>query len=116
MKRQTRMTTVPLLLVLYVAAALIVSRGVGAVTMGSFLASSEATPMHALHNVEDEVMGFMEGVEKATYPQRRVLYDGGHISYAGLMANKQVCNGGCAAPGQPYSTGCLAIYQCHGGM
>lgn len=90
--------------------------------IGALLASSAAADLSAaagslhalpLRRVEDDDASSF--VEEAAYPPRRALYGGGSISYGTLTANKAVCYGSCAARGQAYTRGCLAIYGCRGG-
>jgi hypothetical protein len=90
--------------------------------IGALLASSAAADLSAaagslhalpLRRVEDDDASSF--VEEAAYPPRRALYGGGSISYGALTANKAVCYGSCAARGQAYTRGCLAIYGCRGG-
>ncbi|CAM0913783.1 unnamed protein product [Alopecurus aequalis] len=103
MKLQTR-----LLLVAFVAMALIVSRGVVVAAAGT-----HETMLRG--SVEDEA-GFAEELgEEAAYPQRRMLYSPGSVSYGGLQANKAACYGSCPGRGQAYTgRGCQPIYGCRG--
>ncbi|KAM3243876.1 hypothetical protein ACQJBY_055663 [Aegilops geniculata] len=104
MKPQTQF----LLLLAYIAAALVVSRGV--------LASAGTHAAMPVRTVEDDDGGFAERQEEAAYPQRRVLaYSPTSIGYGGLEANKAACYGSCPGRGQPYTgRGCKAIFGCRG--
>ncbi|CAM0913784.1 unnamed protein product [Alopecurus aequalis] len=103
MKLQAR-----LLLVASIAAALIVSRGVVVVAGGTHETMLRGS------SVEDDAV-FAERAEEAAYPQRRVLYSPGSVSYGGLQANKAACYGSCPGRGQAYTgSGCQPIYGCRG--
>ncbi|XP_037489873.1 uncharacterized protein LOC119368836 [Triticum dicoccoides] len=102
MKLQTQ-----LLLLAFITAGLIMSRGVLA-------GGTHTMPVRALRRVEDEDVGFLE-CEEAAYPRRRVLYGDQYISYKGVQASRPACSGSCSGRGQPYTgSGCQAIFGCRG--
>ena len=101
MPRRTRV-----LLVLAFAAALLLASGGAAPEAGGV--SAEAMPALRASSF------VLEGEEEVAYPRRRALYSGGFIDYGALTASKAACYGPCPARGQPYSSGCQAIYQCRG--